>query len=67
MARTASSVTGTDSTVIAVSSGEIDSIIALREELKTEVETKFNESHGIVGAAWASGSGEAPKVIGWGS
>lgn len=46
---------------------EIDSIIALREELKTEVETKFNESHGIVGAAGASGSGEAPKVIGWGS
>ena len=46
---------------------EIDSIIALREELKTEVETKFNESHGIVGAAGASGGGEAPKVIGWGS
>lgn len=41
--------------------------VALREELKTEVETRFKESHGIVGATGASGGAEAPKVIGWGS
>lgn len=44
---------------------EIDEVVKLREELKTEVETKFNES--IVGAAGAAGGAEAPTVKGWGA
>lgn len=41
--------------------------VALREELKTEFETKFNESHGAIGATGASGAAAPVTIKGWGS
>ena len=45
--------------------GRIDEVTALRESLKTELESQFKESGHIVGAAGAAGGAGAPTVKGW--